>query len=120
MRRMLSVLVAVLFLAVATVGCQRWTRDTRATSGEVGHNKFDCPNHPGQMSDRPGNCSVCGNKMVNMKSQGKPTQGCDCSEDMPGCKCPHCQGKSAVCPCEDDEKDEEHEKHEKHEKGKGK
>ncbi|MBI3098192.1 MAG: hypothetical protein HYY93_08130 [Planctomycetes bacterium] len=108
MRRIWAGLLATLFVVAGAAGCHQWTREDRAASGKTGHTRYDCPFHPTMESDRPGNCPKCGRMMKRMEASATEGVGeggakCDCGEDMPDCKCPHCKGTGKVCPCEEDE-----------------
>lgn len=86
MRGMLAGVLAVLFASSWLVGCHQMTREDRAAAGKTGHTMYDCPQHPGVTSDRPGNCPQCGMVMKKMEA-GEKGQPCgSCGEKAGGMK----------------------------------
>jgi len=68
-RRLWLVRLAIAFLAIGTLaagmlaaGCGRSTGSGRTASRQ--HQQYHCPMHPTYVSDRPGDCPICGMKLV--------------------------------------------------------
>jgi membrane fusion protein, copper/silver efflux system len=74
-RRMPSlVLLAIALLAIGTLaaglllsGCGRAPVGGRTTSQQ--HQQYHCPMHPTYVSDRPGDCPICGMKLVPIETK---------------------------------------------------
>jgi len=45
-----------------------------AAKPEAGKTLYQCPMHPTYTSDKPGDCPICGMKLVAVEPQGKPVQ----------------------------------------------
>jgi membrane fusion protein, copper/silver efflux system len=65
--------LAIAFLAIGTLtvgmlssGCGR-TAGSRTASQQ--HRRYQCPMHPTYVSDRPGDCPICGMKLVPVESK---------------------------------------------------
>lgn len=62
------IIVIVCVLAVAG-GITLWRKNMLAPQGPAqGQNIYYCPMHPNYTSDRPGNCPICGMKLVKRES----------------------------------------------------
>ena len=65
-------IVAIVVVAVAVVAAAGWlaTRrsgaDGAAETAKAGAVKYHCPMHPTMVSDRPGDCPICGMRLVPM------------------------------------------------------
>jgi len=63
--------LAVLLIAAAAgslAGCR--SSDDRRADGSTAAAKYHCPMHPTVVSDRAGNCPICGMKLVAIKASG--------------------------------------------------
>lgn len=73
--RFTAAVLAVLAFAAASasfVSCRRSAED--ASAGRAGAVKYHCPMHPTVVSDRPGDCPICGMKLVPFTTaDAKPT-----------------------------------------------
>lgn len=87
-RLVLCLLAVVLAVALAAAGCSR----------QIGSaTKYHCPMHPAYVSDRPGDCPICGMRLVPVEqtSQSPAEQKYICPmhpnvvSDKPG-ECPEC------------------------------
>jgi hypothetical protein len=65
----LPVAVALALLAAWKVGHE--APPPLASSGAVARSEFYCPMHPTYVSDKPGDCSICGMKLVPRPSQSR-------------------------------------------------
>ena len=110
--------IAILFLSALLVvggaglaGCSRSDHGHSAHGGAQAKPQYHCPMHPTYISDRPGDCPICGMKLVRIRddkaavapaaptaedkiAQVKPGQfycpmGAEHVQDSPG-KCPVC------------------------------
>ena len=74
MKNIVFILVALLMLGVGVTllpfGCSR--NDSENSSGK--NTKYHCPMHPTVVSDKPGDCPVCGMRLVSMEEQKPPSQ----------------------------------------------
>lgn len=79
MKTVLLTLAAILGLAVVVgtlpAGCGRAAPETRAVA------RYHCPMHPAVVSDRPGDCPICGMKLVPIG--GTTTEGGAGTEQAP-------------------------------------
>lgn len=64
---LLSISVA---LAVIVSGCRK---SDPSAAGQSGKQKFHCPMHPTYVSDRPGDCPICGMRLVPIKGDKTKT-----------------------------------------------
>ena len=46
--------------------------DQAGTSGETAPTRYQCPMHPAFVSDKPGDCKICGMKLVPMTASPSP------------------------------------------------
>ena len=53
--------LGILSLLLAAPGCRRGAPPATRASGEV---RYHCPMHPTYVSDKPGDCPICGMKLV--------------------------------------------------------
>lgn len=75
-------------VVVLIIGCNR---------GDKAAEKYFCPMHPTYITDRPGDCPICGMRLVPMEKEKAPTEGTkytcpmhpEVVSDKPG-KCPKC------------------------------
>ncbi len=74
-KRLFMLVVLLIFGAGATLlftGCGR--SDSKHTAGKIA--KYHCPMHPAVVSDKPGDCPICGMKLVPMdEAQAVPDSG---------------------------------------------
>jgi len=86
----LTTTVLVLALLVVVAGCVSGCRSSdRPGEGGSAVAKYHCPMHPTVVSDRPGDCPICGMKLVLIKSaDARPASG----------PAPTAAGGKYVCP----------------------
>lgn len=72
-RHLISATLVVLSLAFASVACRK-SPDAGAPSATAKAAQYHCPMHPTFVSDKPGDCRICGMKLVPMESgsQARP------------------------------------------------
>lgn len=85
---LVCVVVAVIALVALTLGCSKSTEHA---------DRYHCPMHPTFISDRPGDCPICGMRLVPIEGKVAPTTvpayACPMhpavTSDQPG-NCPEC------------------------------
>jgi len=60
--------IGILLVGIMAVGCGRATGGGKTASGE--RQLYHCPMHPSYVADRPGDCPICGMKLVPIESKG--------------------------------------------------
>lgn len=66
-RSLVAASVAALALAGAWTACRRGVEHARPEHAEAA-TQYHCPMHPTYVSDKPGNCPICGMKLVPIES----------------------------------------------------
>ncbi len=74
MRIRIFTIVAVLGLAVGVAAFQTGCGKNVHEQGAAKSAKYHCPMHPTVVSDKPGNCPICGMKLVLMGEGGQPAK----------------------------------------------
>lgn len=59
-----ALLILVVFLLIAVVGCSKKPAEKALQPG-----LYHCPMHPSFIADKPGDCSICGMKLVPMEKK---------------------------------------------------
>ncbi len=67
--------LAIFLLAIAALSAckQEEQHDTTSTHIEAAADVYTCPMHPSVVSDHPGNCPICGMKLVKRTTAAAPT-----------------------------------------------
>ncbi len=80
--RIIAVIALLLALAVAWTACGRSAE--HSASGSVAKvQRYHCPMHPTYISDKPGDCPICGMKLVPMEEAPAPGQGQTAAASQP-------------------------------------
>lgn len=68
-----ATLLAALLAGAGLAGpaCRR-TADQPGTSADAAPTRYQCPMHPAFVSDKPGDCKICGMKLVPMTASPRP------------------------------------------------
>jgi len=74
--KLLELPLIALAFALAFAGCKK------SDSAQASPQKYHCPMHPTYISDRPGDCPICGMKLVLIK-EDKPAAAVSLSESDP-------------------------------------
>ena len=74
MRRIIRICAAMLAVTLLAVGSASWVgcraSDDHGAAGSAAAAKYHCPMHPTVVSDRAGDCPICGMKLVPIKAAG--------------------------------------------------
>lgn len=62
-------IITTLFISILFGACTAWSMGNRHRSAQAKHNEYNCPMHPQIISDKPGNCSICGMALVQIGSK---------------------------------------------------
>ena len=89
MKSIKMLMMAVLSIAFLSLSAQDTTTIRPIYKKMVSNKVFSCPTHTGKMSDKPGNCAVCGMALKERQTQYNCTMHSKVKSNMPG-KCPTC------------------------------
>jgi Cu(I)/Ag(I) efflux system membrane fusion protein len=64
--RIIMVIAVVMPVIALSYGCSRHAEQPKAAAAAV---RYHCPMHPSYISDKPGNCPICGMKLVPMENK---------------------------------------------------
>ena len=103
-KRLFTLPLIALAFALAFAGCKK-----SDSSGAGGKQKYHCPMHPTYIVDKPGDCPICGMKLVPIKGDKPAPKAAASAEDLkiaqvkPGqFYCPmgaeHVQDQAGKCP----------------------
>ncbi len=78
-RTILSTGLAAILIAAALVACGRGVKEKGRTAGApqtapAAQVRYHCPMHPTMISDKPGDCPICGMRMVPVEDSGAAPQ----------------------------------------------
>jgi len=78
-----------------------WMPGHGGRGSETAADEFICPMHPEQKGRQGGLCPKCGMSLASRtgESGSMKSGACTCARDMSGCRCAHCAGGAAKCPC---------------------
>jgi RND family efflux transporter MFP subunit len=60
--------IGILSVGIMAVGCGKTASTGKTASGQ--HQQYHCPMHPTYVADRPGDCPICGMKLLPIKPSG--------------------------------------------------
>ena len=81
MKRSRMIIIAAILIAVAASGYLYFGTHLFHDHGPVNATRYTCPMHPQIVSDRPGDCPICGMKLVPIEPARTPA---DTSATAPG------------------------------------
>jgi RND family efflux transporter MFP subunit len=88
MRGWLIFLLVAALMAGGGIGGWIWHSRARPTAQEKAGQKYQCPMHPYYTSDRPGDCPICGMRLVPIKEEKEKKREQKPHEAMPGMEMP--------------------------------
>jgi Cu(I)/Ag(I) efflux system membrane fusion protein/cobalt-zinc-cadmium efflux system membrane fusion protein len=69
-RAWLKLIAAVVSIAIGAVGAAVFLDDSSRPATQAQAQRYHCPMHPTYTSDKPGDCPICGMKLVPMEDPG--------------------------------------------------